>query len=162
MSDHEFVYVMAPDGAKDQSPIKLGITRWPEQRLARCIKEYDHAPETLGFAAVFSVGSRTVAKQIEQTLKDKTRRYAINGGTGEWRSMTGEDVIPFLVRDERCERYTDSFPKPQEEEAQINVPLPQLLHKAFREKTSKEARQMSALMRKWIREYVREGDTTHV
>jgi predicted DNA binding CopG/RHH family protein len=50
----------------------------------------------------------------------------------------------------------------EREESQINVRLPKPLHEAFREKTSKEARQMSALVRKWIQEYVREDDDTHV
>lgn len=41
------------------------------------------------------------------------------------------------------------------EQAQLNIRLPEPLHEAFKRKTDAEARQMSALIRKWIREYVR-------
>lgn len=41
------------------------------------------------------------------------------------------------------------------EESQINVRLPKPLHEAFKRKTDAEARQMSALIRKWIEGYVR-------
>jgi predicted HicB family RNase H-like nuclease len=41
------------------------------------------------------------------------------------------------------------------EEAQLNIRLPKPLHEAFKRRTDAEARQMSALVRKWIREYVR-------
>jgi predicted HicB family RNase H-like nuclease len=44
------------------------------------------------------------------------------------------------------------------EEAQLNVRLPKPLHEAFKRKTDAEARQMSALVRKWIREYVRKDE----
>jgi len=40
------------------------------------------------------------------------------------------------------------------ESSQLNVRLPERLHEAFRDKCDAEARQMSALVRRWIREYV--------
>ena len=44
------------------------------------------------------------------------------------------------------------------EETQLNIRLPEPLHEAFKRKTDAEARQMSALLRKWIREYVRKDE----
>ncbi len=44
------------------------------------------------------------------------------------------------------------------EEAQLNLRLPKPLREAFKRKTDAEARQMSALVRKWIREYVRKDE----
>lgn len=44
------------------------------------------------------------------------------------------------------------------EEAQLNIRLPKPLHEAFKRRTDAEARQMSALVRKWIREYVRKDE----
>ena len=42
------------------------------------------------------------------------------------------------------------------EMSRLNVRLPEPLHEAFKQKTESEARQMSALLRRWIRQYVRE------
>ena len=42
------------------------------------------------------------------------------------------------------------------EMSRLNIRIPEPLHEAFKQKTEAEARQMSALLRKWIREYVRE------
>lgn len=44
------------------------------------------------------------------------------------------------------------------EEAQLNIRLPKPLHEAFKRRANAEARQMSALVRKWIREYVRKDE----
>lgn len=41
------------------------------------------------------------------------------------------------------------------EETQLNIRLPKPLHEAFKRRANAEARQMSALVRKWIRGYVR-------
>ncbi len=42
------------------------------------------------------------------------------------------------------------------EMSRLNIRIPEPLHEAFKQKTEAEARQMSALLRKWIRAYVRE------
>ena len=44
------------------------------------------------------------------------------------------------------------------EMSRLNVRIPKPLHEAFKQKTEAEARQMSALMRRWIRQYVREDE----
>ena len=44
------------------------------------------------------------------------------------------------------------------EEAQLNVRLPKPLHEAFRRQAKNNAQQMSALVRNWIREYVRKDE----
>jgi len=44
------------------------------------------------------------------------------------------------------------------EESQLNVRLPKPLHEAFRRRCDAEARNMSALVRRWIREYVRKDE----
>jgi len=48
------------------------------------------------------------------------------------------------------------------EEVQLNIRLPKALRDAFKRQTDVEARQMSALLRKWIREYVRKDNSTQV
>jgi len=40
----------------------------------------------------------------------------------------------------------------------LNVRLPKPLHEAFEQKTEAEALQMSALLRQWSRQYVREDE----
>jgi predicted DNA binding CopG/RHH family protein len=42
--------------------------------------------------------------------------------------------------------------------SRLNIRIPEPLHEAFKQKCEAEARQMSALMRRWIREYVREDE----
>jgi predicted HicB family RNase H-like nuclease len=44
------------------------------------------------------------------------------------------------------------------EESQLNVRIPKPLHEAFRRKCDAEARNMSALVRRWVREYVRKDE----
>jgi predicted HicB family RNase H-like nuclease len=44
------------------------------------------------------------------------------------------------------------------EGSQLNIRIPKPLHEAFKRKTEAEARQMSALVRKWIRGYVRKDE----
>jgi hypothetical protein len=44
------------------------------------------------------------------------------------------------------------------EMSRLNIRIPKPLHEAFKDKCEAEARQMSALMRRWIRQFVREDE----
>ena len=75
---------------------------------------------------------------------------SVNKGTNTAASDTAEKATRAATGEDEAE------------DSQLNIRIPQPLHEAFRRKTEAEARQMSALMRKWIREYVRKDDATHV
>jgi predicted DNA binding CopG/RHH family protein len=68
---------------------------------------------------------------------------SVNKGTNTNASDTAEKASRAAIGEDEAE------------DSQLNIRIPEPLHEAFKRKTDAEARQMSALMRKWIREYVR-------
>ncbi|MCS3639208.1 hypothetical protein [Salinibacter ruber] len=67
----------------------------------------------------------------------------LNRGKNTTASETAEEATRAATEDEDME------------ESQLNVRLPKPLHEAFRRQAKDNAQQMSALVRNWIREYVR-------
>jgi predicted HicB family RNase H-like nuclease len=70
----------------------------------------------------------------------------LNKGTNTAASETAEDATRAATEGEDVE------------EAQLNVRLPKPLHEAFRKQAKANAQQMSALVRNWIRGYVRKDE----
>jgi hypothetical protein len=79
-------------------------------------------------------------------MSDNSFSESISKGTNTAASETAEQAARAALDGEDVE------------EAQLNIRLPKPLHEAFKRQTDTEARQMSALVRKWIREYVRKDE----
>lgn len=79
-------------------------------------------------------------------MSDNTFTESIGKGTNTGASDSAEEAARAALGEDEAE------------ETQLNIRLPKPLHEAFKRRTDAEARQMSALVRKWIREYVRKDE----
>jgi predicted HicB family RNase H-like nuclease len=79
-------------------------------------------------------------------MSENSFRESINKGTNTAADDTAEEATRAASEGEDVE------------EAQLNVRLPKPLHEAFRRQAKNNAQQMSALVRNWIREYVRKDE----
>lgn len=66
--------------------------------------------------------------------------------------------INTAAEDEAQEAAQAARGEDEHEESQLNIRLPKPLHEAFRDRAKANAQQMSALVRQWIREYVRKDE----